>query len=225
MIWIIISAIVSASLSTWLGYKRLIYLYQITLRRFLFAALLGVTVYSLLLYLFKIEMLSEEIAAAIITNTYASVFGFFIGAAFNQYGTRKNSGEVLYCNRSFVSDHLPIIVAIGLILFGVHRSAIFSEMVISPIRLSSGLSLLSIGVWGITLRLVPEFREEGFILIDTIIEWENLVSYQWFGEEILEIEYEQEDAIKSFKTLIPDEDQVEVEKLLSSKMLQKLEED
>ena len=225
MIWIIISAILTASVSTWLGHKRLFYLYQITLRRFLLAALAGVFVYSLLLYLFKIELLPEVVAAGIITNTYAFVFGFFTGSATSQYRTRRNSGKVLYCHRSFLSEHFPVIIAIALILFGVHRSALFSEMVISPIRVSSGFSLLSIGIWGITLRLVPEFRDKGFILIDSLIDWEHLVNYQWFSEEVLEIEYEQDDSIRSFKTLIPTDDQVEVEKLLSSKMLEKLEQD
>ena len=225
MIWIIISAILIALASAWLGYKRLFYLYQVSLRRFLLAALIGVSVYSLLLYLFKLEILSEEIAAAIITNTYASVFGFFSGSAFSQYRVRKNAGDVLYSNRSFVSEHLPVIVAIALILFGVHRSALFSELPVSPIRISSGLSLLSIGIWGITLRLVPEFRKKGFLLIDILIDWDNLAGYKWYGEEVLEIEYEQDDSLRSFKTLIPPEDQVQVETLLSVKMLEKMEQD
>ncbi len=225
MIWTVISAIVTALLSIWLGYKRLFYLYQITLRRFLSFALILVLFYSILLLLFKIELLTEELAAVIITNVYASIFGFFSGSAVKQYRTRSNAGKVLYSYRSFISDHLPIIVAIGLITLGIHRSAALSELAVTPIRVSSGLSLAAIGLWGLTIRLVPEFRKNGIILIDQIIDWKNLLSYNWYSEEILEIEYEQEEMIRIFKTLVPSDDRKEVEKLLSGKLREKMEQD
>ncbi len=225
MIWILISAILTSGLSFWLGYRRLFFLFQITLRKLLFFVLLSLSVYSLLLYLFKIELLSEAVAGAIITNVYASIFGFFLGSSFNQYKTRVHSGEVLYCNRTFISEYMPVIVALGMILFGIYRSAFFSDLPVTPIRLSSGLSLLGIGIWGITLRPVPEFRLRGIVLLDSIVDWKDMLSYQWYTEEILEIEYTQDDSIRSFKTLIPPEDQLKVERLLSKKMIEKLEED
>ncbi len=224
MIWILISAILSSSLSFWLGYRRLFFLYQITLRKLLFAILLALSTYSLLLLLFKIEVLSEAVAGAIITNVYASIFGFFSGSCIDQYKTRVNSGEILYCNRSFISDYMPVIIALGMVLFGIYRSAFFSDLPVTPIRLSSGLSLLGIGIWGITLRPVPEFRVRGIVLLDSVVDWKDMLSYQWYTEEILEIEYNQDDSIRSFKTLIPPEDQLKVERLLSKKMIEKLEE-
>lgn len=224
MIWILISSIFTSSLSFWFGYKRLFFLYQITLRKFLLFLVISLLVYSLLLFLFKIEILSEAVAGATITNVYASIFGFFTGSSINQYSTRTKSGTVLYCNRTFVSEYLPVIIALGMILFGVYRSAIFSDLVVTPIRVSSGLSLLAIGLWGITLRPVPEFRAKGIVVLDSLVKWDKMLSYQWYTEEILEIEYTQDDSIRSFKTLIPPEDQLEVERLLGKKMREKLEE-
>lgn len=223
MIWIIISAIITALMSSLLGYKRVLYLYQISLRRLLILSVTAIAAYSLMLYLFKVQILSEALAGAIITNVYASIFGFFAGSASDQYKTRKDSGEILYINRSFFSEHLPVIIAIGLIIIGVHRSAVFSELPVTPIRITSGLSIMAIGIWGITLRLVPEFRSRGIVLLDLIVDWEDLLSYRWFEEDILEIDYELEGSIRSFKTLIPPEDQINVEAMLSSKMKEKLE--
>lgn len=207
-----------------MGYRRLFFLYQVSLRKLLWASLITLSLYSLLLFLFKIEALSEAFAGAIIANVYASVFGFFFGSSIKQYKTRVNTGTVLYCHRTFISEYIPVIIAIILILMGVQRSAVFSDLAITPIRISSGLSLLSIGIWGITLRLVPEFRSKGIVLLDSVIEWDDLLSYEWFTEEVLEVEYTQDEAIRSFKTLIPPVDQLEVERLLSKKMREKLEE-
>lgn len=225
MLWIYISNIIIAGLSLWMGYRRLFFLYQVSLRKLLWASLITLTLYSLLLFLFKIEALSEAFAGAIIANVYASVFGFFAGSSINQYKTRVDAGTVLYCHRTFISEYIPVIIAIILILSGVQRSAVFSDLAITPIRISSGLSLLSIGIWGITLRLVPEFRSNGIVLLDSVIEWDDLLNYEWYTEKILEVEYTQDEAIRSFKTLIPPDDQLEVERLLSKKMREKLEQE
>jgi len=225
MIWILFTVILTSCVSFWLGYRRLFFLYQVTLRKFLLFSLITLSIYSLLLLLFKIEILSEAIAAAIITNVYSSMFGFFAGSTVTQYSTRVNSGKILYCNRTFISEYVPVIVALVMILFGIYRSSLFIDLPVTPIRLSSGLSLFIIGIWGITLRPVPEFRINGIVLLDSVIDWDNMLSYQWFTEEILEIEYTQDDSIRSFKTLIPAEDQLTVERLLSKRMREKLEED
>ncbi len=225
MLWIYISNIVVAAISFFLGYKRLFYLYQVSLRRLLLFALFALSLYSILLLLFKIEFISETLAGAIIANVYASVFGFFAGAAIDQYKTRVNAGSILYCHRTFISEYIPVIIAIVLILIGIQRSSLFSDLAITPIRITSGLSLLGLGVWGITLRLVPEFKTKGIVLLDSVVDWENLLSYEWYTEEVLQVEYTQDDLVRVFKTLIPPEDQLEVERLLSKKMREKLEQE
>lgn len=224
MIWIIITAVLTASTSIYFGHKRLFYLYQIQSRNLLFFFMICLASYSVLLALFKIGIMSEAVGGAIITNVYASIFGFFLGAAVHQFRNRTSAGKVLYAYRSFWSEQAPVLVAVALMLFGFYRTDIFSGDVLTPIRLTSGLSFLAIGIWGMTLRLVPEFRSKGIVLLDIHIEWEDFVNYQWYLEEVIEVEYELENAIKSFKTYIPPEDQLTIEDVLRAKMNKKLEE-
>ncbi|HCD52705.1 MAG TPA: hypothetical protein DEQ34_09680 [Balneolaceae bacterium] len=224
MIWTIITAIITSIISTWLGYRRLIYLHQLSVRNVLFTAIIALLIYSAMLFLFKMELMTEAIAGTIIANVYASIFGFFAGSAIDQYQTRANSGDVLYINRTFISEYLPVIIASGLILLGLFRSSLFTNPVLTPIRLTSGLSLMAIGIWGYTIRMVPEFRKKGIILIDSLIDWEDFLGYKWYTEDVLEIEYLYDDTIRSFKTLIPSEEQMKVETMLALKMKEKVEE-
>jgi hypothetical protein len=225
MIWIIVSTIITLILSFYLGLKRLIYLYQITHRRFFLIVILSLTVYSVLLYLFKLTILSEAVAGAIITNVYASVSGFLLGAASNQYLIKRKAGESLYIHRSFFSEHLPGLISIAMILWGFYRSDLFTADPVTPIRITSGLSVASLGIWGLTLRLVPEFRKNGIVILDFYFKWDDFITYSWYTEEILEIEYLHSGTLKSFKTLIPDDDQIILEQLLSKKMSEKLEDE
>lgn len=223
MNWIILSTIVILIASSTLGYVRLIYLHQLTIRRLTLVALIAVIIYSLMLWLFKEELLSEAVAGAITANVYASVTGFFLGSAFEQYRLRIDGGTLLYMNRSFLSDFAPAIIGIGLITFGVYRSALISELPMTPIRVTSGLSFLAIGVWGFTLKVVPEFRKHGIIMIDRIINWDDMLSYSWYTEEVIVIEFEENERIKEFHTIIPPEDQVTFEKMLKKQQLESKE--
>lgn len=222
MLWIIITAAVTAILSGYLGYKRLLQLYQLNTRNVVQSLFIAVLVFTLLMLLYQFSVMSEAIGATIITNVYSSLFGFFIGAAINQYNIKKKAGDIRYTHRSFLSDHAAIIMAIGVILFGIYRTAIFSDLAITPIRITSGLSFIAFGFWGMTLRLVPEFRKDGIILLDYKITWNDFLNYEWFLEDVIEIEYKQNDSIKHFKTSIPPEDQLIVEDLLRSKMMEKV---
>ncbi len=224
MIWTILSSVLTASGSFFYGNRRLFSLYQITARNLLVFVVLVLAVYSFLLFLYQKGIVGDDLGEAFITNTYASVFGFFGGAAWNQFRLKSKAGKILYVNRTFLSDHFPIIIALGLVLFGIYRMSIVTELVITPIRIASGLSLIGIGLWGMTLRFVPEFRSTGIILLDTLIDWEQFLNYHWYLEDVIEVEYEKNGSIKSFKTLIPPEDQQEVESILRKKMLEKVEE-
>lgn len=219
MNWIILSTIVTLVASSALGYIRLINLHQLTVRRLAVTALLAVIIYSLMLWLFKEDLLSEAVAGAITANVYASVAGFFLGSAFEQYKLRIDGGSLLYMNRTFLSDFAPAIIGIGLITFGIYRSALISELPMTPIRVTSGLSFIAFGAWGFTLKVVPEFRRKGIILIDRIIDWDQLLSYSWYTEEVVMVEYEENDRIKVFHTIIPPEDQVKFEKMLKKQQI------
>lgn len=225
MIWIVISTIVSFLISFGLGKRRLIYLHQITPRKLLLFIVVSLIVYSLLLIVFKIEILTEALAGVIISNIYASIAGFFSGSSLDQFNLRSIQGSVLYSFRGFLTDYFPTIIALGLILFGIYRTSIFSDIVSTPIRVTSGLSILSVGLWGITLKLVPEFRQKGIVLLDLIIKWNDFINYKWDNEEVIEVQYLQDDSILSFKTVVPIDDRRKLEDLLSKKLKEKLEEE
>lgn len=225
MIWIVVSAFVIAALSIFLGYKRLLYLDQITPRN-LSVSLLGVVFLFLVLqWMHRLGYFPEHIAGAVMANVYASLFGFFAGAAYQQFQQKSKYGEIIYVNRTFWTDIFPNIVAIGIILFGIQRTSLFSDLPFTPIRVTSGLSIIAVGAYSFTIRLVPELRAKGLILLDRKISWDDFFTYSWYSENVLEIEYKLNDEIRSFKTMIPDEDQLFVEKLLTNKIAEKLEKD
>ncbi len=224
MLWIIVTASATMVLSSLLGYKKILYVHQLGIRNLSITGAIGVTICTIMIFLSHIELMSEDIGAAIITNVYASVTGFFGGASFHQYRTKKTSGDILYSHRSFLSDHASVIIALIIILCGMYRTSIFTELAITPIRVSSGLSLIGFGLWGLTLRLVPEFRSNGIILLDFKIPWTDFLNYSWFLEDVIEVEYNLNDTIKYFKTSIPLEDQRIVEDLLRAKMMEKVSE-
>ncbi|MEX2477277.1 MAG: hypothetical protein WD357_02500 [Gracilimonas sp.] len=225
MLWIIVSAFIVAALSIYLGYKPLLYIDQVTPRR-LSLTLLGVVFLFLILqWMHRIGYFPEAIAGAMMANVYASLFGFFMGAATQQFQQKRDCGEIIYVNRSFWTDIFPNIVALGIILFGIQRTAILSDLPLTPIRVTSGLSIIAVGAYSFTIRLVPEIREKGLILLDRKINWDNFFTYSWYSEGVIEIEYKLNDSIRSFKTIIPDEDELFVEKMLSKKITEKLEKD
>lgn len=225
MIWIVVSAFIVTILSIWLGYKRLLYIDQITPRNLSITLLCVVILFLILQWMHRIGYFPEAVAGAVMANVYASLFGFFIGAAYQQFKQKSNSGEILYVNRSFWTDIFPNIVAIGIILFGIQRTSLFSDLPFTPIRVTSGLSIIAIGAYSFTIRLVPELRTKGLILLDRKINWDDFFTYSWFSEGVIEIEYKLEGKIRSFKTMIPDEDELFVEKILSEKIAEKLEKD
>ncbi|MFD2532392.1 hypothetical protein [Gracilimonas halophila] len=225
MLWIIVSAFIVATLSIYLGFKRLLYIDRVTPRR-LSLTLLGIVFLFLILqWMHRIGYFPEAIAGAVMANVYASLFGFFLGAAIQQFQQKRDFGEIIYVNRSFWTDIFPNLVALGIILFGIQRTAVLSDLPLTPIRVTSGLSIIAVGAYSFTIRLVPEIREKGLVLLDRKISWENFFTYSWFSEGIIEIEYKLNDSIRSFKTMIPDEDELFVEKILSEKIAEKLEKD
>ena len=225
MIWIVVSAFIVTILSIWLGYKRLLYIDQITPRNLSITLLCVVILFLILQWMHRIGYFPEAVAGAVMANVYASLFGFFIGAAYQQFKQKSDSGEILYVNRSFWTDIFPNIVAIGIILFGIQRTSLFSDLPFTPIRVTSGLSIIAIGAYSFTIRLVPELRTKGLILLDRKISWDDFFTYSWFSEGVIEIEYKLKGKIRSFKTMIPDEDELFVEKILSEKIAEKLEKD
>jgi hypothetical protein len=225
MIWIVVSAFTVAGISIWLGYKHLLFIDQITLRNFSITLLSGLIILLTLEWLHRHGLFPEAIAGAVMANVYASLFGFFSGAAYQQFQQKRNAGEILYVNRSFWIDIFPNLVALGLILFGIQRTSLFSSLPFTPIRVASGLSIMAVGAYSFTVRLVPEFRSKALILLDRKISWDDFFAYSWFSEGIIEIEYKLKNQLKSFKTMIPPEDELYIEKILTEKIAEKMDKD
>ncbi len=225
MIWTIISTLLVFLISTWLGKKRLLKLEQITVRKLLLTSILTLFLFLILRFLDDLDYFSQELGAVFMSNVYASVTGFFTGAAYDQYSMKKNLGYIEYVSGAFISNLLPGIIAVTIIIVGIARTSFFSDLPVTPIRLSSGLSLISVGMYVVTLRITPEFREKGFVILDQEIPWKNLITYQWFEDQVIELEFEFEGQIRFHRSVVPVEDEKEMELLLARKMISKLEKD
>lgn len=225
MLWIIISTVLVFLISLGLGYKKLLYLDEISPRSSLITLILSLALLLFARYLFDIGWMPEQIAAATMAGTYASIAGFFMGSGIRHYQFKTSLGTIKYVNRALLTDLIPNVIALTLIIAGIARTSLLSELAVTPIRISSGLSMIAIGFFALTIRLIPEFRSKGIVILDRIIPWEDFVNYQWYGENVIEIEYEYQDKIMSYRTVIPAEDHLKIEDLLAKKMMEKLEED
>lgn len=185
--------------------------------------------FTLLMVLYVIGLFPQYVAAPFMMVLYSFLAGFFLGYATRLYNLREESGQVLYQHRSFWVDHAPNLLAVAIILFGIYRTAILTDQIITGIRVTSGISLICFGFFNWTLKAVPEFRSNGVILLDRLILWEEVISWRWLSEDILGIEYlveenKTEERIKEFSTTIPEIERKEIEMILKSKMDEYFEE-
>jgi len=225
MIWTIIAAVLVFLISFWFGLKRFIKLEQITGRRFLLTGTFALLLFLILRLLNDIGYFPETLAAGFIANVYSSIAGSFIGAAFDQYKMKKKLGDIEYTNTAFISGLLPNLIALTLIILGIARTSIFDQFPITPIRIASGSSLIGIGIYAITLKITPEFRKKGLVILDREIPWKDLISYKWYQEEIIELEFEYLESIRFHRSVVAMEDEKKVEQILAKKMIEKMEKD
>jgi len=223
MIWTIISAITVFLFSLWLGYKKFVHIDQISARTFLISTTFTLATFLILRFLHDLGYFPEAIAGGFMASIYALIAGILFGTAYRQYKNKSEMGAIEYFNRSFVSDILPNLIALTLIVAGIARTSIFNDLAITPIRITAGLSLISLGVYGLTMRLIPEFRRKGFVLLDRTIVWTNFLSFKWVSEDVLELEFRYNQVIRIYHTVIPLEDRARVEEILNKKLIQKLE--
>lgn len=223
MIWTIISAIIVFCVGLWLGYKNHLHLDQITARTFLLFSTIVLALFLVLRFLHDIGIFPEAIAGAFMASLYAFVAGFLIGNSYSQYKSKSKMGEIEYVNRSFASDTLPNLIALTLIIAGIARTSLLNDLAITPIRFASGLSVIGLGFLGLTLRLTPEFRRKGIVLIDRHVLWKDFISYTWCEENVLEIEFLYNDVLTSYRTIIPMDERVKIEAVLKKKLIEKLE--
>jgi hypothetical protein len=179
--------------------------------------------FTILIIAHSLGYFTQDAGAWFMMSLYSLIAGFFTGYAIRLLKIRSKAGKILYINRSFWTDHAPNLIAILIILYGIYRTSILTDDPVTGIRLTSGLSLMAFGIFGWTLKIVPEFRDNGILLFDKIVKWSHLISWSWHSEEVIMLEYLSNPATKDehilqFLTNIPDDDRIRIEDILNARM-------
>ena len=206
-------------LSFWMGYRRVLRLQHLNQRR-VFNGFAGAMIILTLLTAGQwMEIISQNIAAHFTMFLYCLVAGFFSGFAIKMVALKQKVSEIEYVYRSFWTEAAPNIIAILIIVFGIYRTGILHFGPYTGIGITSGLSLLGFGFWGLTVKVVPEFRHQGILILDQCVFWKKVVAYRWQSENVLLIEYYTHDGkLTDFTTYIPPEDEWNIERLLAKKL-------
>lgn len=186
-------------------------------------------VFTCLMVLYALGWFPQNVAATFMMGVYTMLTGFFLGYTTRLWKLKKRGDKILYQYRSFWIDHAPNIIAIILILFGLYRTSLITDQAVTGIRLTSGISLMSFGIFSWFFKVVPEYRSKGVLLLDRLIEWDKVISWNWVSDSALSIEYivgenDQNQRIREFATYIPFDEKKEIEYLLKSKMEEYAEE-
>jgi len=209
----------------WFGYRnylRLKHLNRSSVVNTLLAAFLVLTALSILQWF---EIISQDLAAKFTMGLYSAAAGFFVGNGFKMIAQKNKAGKVEYVYRSFWVEMAPNLISIFLVAFGIYLTDLFTESPFTGIGITSGISLIGFGFFGWTIRLVPEFRYKGILILDHFIEWKKVMGYEWRTEGAVCINYYTEkNQIYEFTTSIPPEDQLLIERLLSRKIKEHEEE-
>ncbi|MEX1063066.1 MAG: hypothetical protein WEC12_05640 [Balneolaceae bacterium] len=180
-------------------------------------------VFTLLMTAYYVGYFPHTVAAPFMIFIYSFLAGFFTGYAWRLFQLRVDTGHILYMHRSFWIDHAPTFAAILIILYGLYRTSLLLEQPVTGIRMASGLSLIAFGFFGLTLKIIPEFRSGGVLFLDRVIPWRQIMGWSWQSEEIINIEYlhkpgEAGEQVRELLTTIPLEDRKQIETVLESKM-------
>ena len=205
--------------ATYAGYRQVLRLEHLNESRFINGLLIAFVLLTIMSVIHGLGLLSQQVAARITMTAYTLAGGFFAGYGFRLINLRSEAGDLEYMYRSFWTDIAPNVMAVALFVFGVYRTGLLEWSYVSGIGIASGLSLIGFSFLGWTVHIVPEFRFNGIMLIDQCISWKNIVSYRWVDENTMQIEYLTESQkISDFKTFIPSEDQLIIERLLGQKL-------
>lgn len=206
-------------IACWLGFRRIIRFEHLNERRVLNTLIAGVLLLTALNAAHWMGYFTQETAAKTTMGLYIFAAGFLAGFGTKLITLRAEAGPVEYLHRSFWTDAAPNIVAIMIVAFGIYRTGILTFGPFTGIGITSGLSLIFFGYWGWTINIVPEFRSNGILLLDQFVEWDQVTSYRWGSEEVLQIDYYTSDSkLTDFNTYIPAEDRLLIERLLSKKL-------
>jgi len=219
MYLILILLAVAFLLSFWMGYRRILRLQHLNQRRVLNGFVSAMVLLTLISAGQWLELISKNLATHFTMFLYCLAAGFFFGYAFKMISLKQAVNKTEYVYRSFWTDAAPSIIAILIIAFGIYRTGLLQLGPYTGIGITSGLSLLGFGFLGLTIKIVPEFRDKGILILDQCVSWKHVVAYRWESENVLLIEYyTADDKLTDFTTYIPPKDELQIERLLAKKL-------
>lgn len=210
---------ISFLFSCWIGYRRIFRLQHLNQQRIINGFIGAMIILTLLTIGQWLGIVSQDIAAKFTMLLYSVVAGFFCGFAGKMVMLRQEVEATEYVYRSFWTEAAPTLIAILVIVFGIYRTGLFTFGPYTGIGITSGVSLLGFGIFGLTVKIVPEFRQKGILILDQFVPWKNVVSYNWDSEDVLQIDYyTMDEELTDFTTYIPPEDKLIIERLLGKKL-------
>lgn len=211
--------------SCWFGYRQYLRLEHLNRKNLTGTLISAMVVLTLLTIAQWIGVFSQAVAAHITMGLYTLAAGFFFGNGTKLIVQKTRAGMVEYMHRSFWIDIAPNLISALLVAYGIYRTGVLSTEPFTGIGVTSGFSLIGFGYFGWTVRVVPEFRLKGILILDQFIEWKYVLSYEWFSEGAITIDYTtSERKICEFSTSIPPEDRMLVERLLGRRIKEHEEE-
>jgi len=219
--YVLISVLALAFLLSFLiGYRRMLRLQHLNQPRVINGFLGAMIILTLMSAGQWMEIISRDLAREFTMLLYCLMGGFFFGFALKMFLLRQETKPVEYVYRSFWTEAAPRILAVLIIFFGIFQIGLIAPSPYTGIGIASGLSLLGFGCFGIAVKIVPEFRTKGVLILDQLVPWKNVVAYEWESEHVLQIDYYQGEKLTDFTTYIPPEDQLTIERLLGKKLKQ-----
>ena len=205
-------------LSFWMGYRRILRLQHLNKGRVINGFVGAMVILTIMSVGHWMEIISREVAQDFTMLLYCMVAGFFFGFALKMLLLRQELKDVEYIYRSFWTEVAPRILSLLVILFGIYQTGIINLGPYTGIGITSGLSMLGFGCFGMAVKVVPEFRTKGILILDQFVPWKSVVAYEWEAEDVLQIDYYQNEKLTDFTTYIPPEDQLTIERLLAKKL-------
>ena len=203
----------------WVGYRHIVRLQHLNRRRVIYGFWAALLILTIMTFAHWADYLPQTLAARLTMGFYSMVAGFLSGFACKQFMLRRGAGNVIYVFRSIWTEAIPNFIAILLLAFGLYRTHLLSLGPFTGIGLTSGISLIALGFLGLTMPIVPEFRRKGILIIDRLVRWQEVVSYRWHRENVLQIEYLNPDkTLTDFRTAVPEEDHLRIEGLLDKRL-------
>lgn len=219
MYWLAAILGLAFALCFWVGFQRMIRLQHLTQQRIVNGFIGAMVILSLMAVGQWLQLISQDISVKFTMLMYSAVSGFFFGFGVKMIALRKQLKASEYVHRSFWTEAAPTIIALLIITFGIYRTGLLTFGPYTGVGITSGLSLLGFGFLGLTVKIVPEFRFKGILILDQYVNWEKVVAYSWEREEVLRIDYYTESGeLTDFSTYIPPDDQLIVERLLGKKL-------